>query len=309
MTLAPRRLLALCLAGAAFAHAACATAATAYPGCPADGPQRAALLALKARDFKTATGRVDDDLVNTLADCLGDPDPALRDGVAYAGLAAWLRADAIDPAARQRLLGPLQAWMADPTDDPAGVRAPFAALVLSEVARTDRIAAWMTPAQRAALVESAARYVEGVRDYRGYTDGEGWRHGVAHGADLLMQLALNPALEDAQLDRLLAAVASQVAPSAHAYVHGEPERLVRPVLFVLQRSRHDPAQWSAWLGRVASPAPMATWAESFQSEGSLARRHNLRQFLLALYAGLRESGDPALEARLPPVVAALRAMG
>ena len=96
--------------------------------------------------------------------------------------------------------------------DRDGFRQPFAALVLAEVARTDRIESWLTPAQRVALVDSAARYVTSVRDYRGFDPKEGWRHGVAHGADLLLQLALNPAVDRAGLDRLLGAVAAQVAP-------------------------------------------------------------------------------------------------
>ena len=298
MTLAARCLL-LC----AFA----VLPAAAPAACPTDEAGRGALMALKPAGFPTPDAPLPRARLQALVECLGDPDPALRDGVAYEGLAAWLRADALQPEARAWLLDELQAQVGLAEPDPAGFRAPFAALVLSEVARTDRIQAWMTPAQRAALVESAARYVEGVRDRRGFVDGEGWRHGVAHGADLLMQLALNPALEPAQLERVLAALASQVAPDAHAYVHGESERLARPVLFVLQRGQPDAAAWEAWLAKLASPAPMAQWSEAYGSEAGLARRHNLRQFLLALYVGLRESGHPALAARLPPVVAALAA--
>src|SRR5690606_22331598 len=97
----------------------------------------------------------------------------------------------------------------------------------------------LTPAQRIALVTTATTYVEGVRDWRGFDETDGWRHGVAHGADLLMQLALNPALEKPQLDPILAAVARQVAPAGHFYIYGEPERLARPVVFALQRGLHD----------------------------------------------------------------------
>lgn len=291
-----RCLLALALSGLPLA---------AVAGCPPEGRDRASLQAFKADGFALADDAARQALALALLDCLGDPDPALRDGVAYEGLATWLRADALAPGTRQALLERLLARVASAAPDADGFQAPFAALVLSEVARTDRIAPWMTPAQRAVLVETAADYLERVRDYRGYRDGEGWRHGVAHGADLLMQLALNPALDKAQLDRLLAAAARQVAPSTHAYVHGESERLVRPVVFVLRRGLHDEAEWTAWVAGIASPAPLSSWAEALGSEAGLARRHNLRLFLLALHAALRESGDPALEARLPPVRAAL----
>ena len=201
----------------------------------------------------------------------------------------------------------LQPQIAPGAEDPDGFRAPFAALVLSEVARIDRIAAWMSPKQRNALLVAGADYLVSVRDYRGFDAGQGWRHGVAHGADLLMQLALNPALDRAQLDRILAAVATQVAPAGeHAYTYGEPERLARPVIFVLKRGLHDDVAWSLWLQGVVAPAPMADWSGAFGSQAGLAKRHNTRAFLLALYAGLQEGGDEALRARVPAVVDALR---
>ena len=36
-----------------------------------------------------------------------------------------------------------------------------------------------------------------VRDYRGFDAKQGWRHGVAHGADLLLQLSRNRHAVDA----------------------------------------------------------------------------------------------------------------
>ncbi|MBW8311850.1 MAG: DUF2785 domain-containing protein [Rhizobium sp.] len=276
--------------------------------CEPEPAFRARAQAAKAAGFEVPDGEERQRLALALAGCLGHPDPALRDGLAYEALATWLRADALDPATRAALRDWLLAWLAPEAGDEAGFRAPFAALVLSEVARTDRVSPWMTVAEREALVVAAAGYVTRLRDYRGFVDGEGWRHGLAHGADLLMQLALNPALDRGQLDRLLAAVAAQLSPAgAPAHVHGEAERLVRPVLFALQRGLHDEAAWSAWLEESTSPAPMAAWSEAYASEAGLARRHNVRLFLLALYAGLSESGDEGLRARLPPVVAALRA--
>lgn len=280
----------------------------AMADCPPAGQDRASLAALKATGFKLEDAAARQALALALVDCLGDPDPALRDGVVYEGLATWLRADALDVATRRALLDRLLSQFGRAAPDPAGFREPFAALVLSEVARTDRISPWLEPEQRADLVEAAARYVEGVSDYRGYDEREGWRHGVAHGADWLMQLALNPALGKPQLDRILRAVASQVAPVAgEAYRYGEPERLARPVLFVLQRGLHDEPEWATWVQGISAPAPLATWADAYGSQAGLARRHNTRFFLLALNAGLREGSDAGLQARTPAVVAALRA--
>lgn len=285
----------------------CAAPAAVRADCPPAGRDREGLEALKAAQFSLDDAKGRQALALGLLDCLGDPDPALRDGLAYEALSTWLRTDALGPGTRKTLLQRLQPQIAPGAEDPDGFRAPFAALVLSEVARTDRIAAWMSPKQRQGLLAAGADYLSSVRDYRGFDPDQGWRHGVAHGADLLMQLALNPALDRTQLDRILAAVATQVVPAGeHAYVYGEPERLARPVIFVLKRGLHDEAAWSAWLQGVAAPAPMPDWSGAFSSQAGLAKRHNTRAFLLALYTGLQESGDASLQARVPAVVSTLR---
>src|SRR3546814_13792449 len=67
------------------------------------------------------------DLSNLLG-CLGDPDPAMRDGIAYEALTHWLRAGTFDAEALRGLRDRLYVLL----DGPAGsgfVR-PFAALVL-----------------------------------------------------------------------------------------------------------------------------------------------------------------------------------
>lgn len=276
--------------------------------CPGPGEGREALVALKAAGFTVDDAAARQALALSLVDCLGDPDPALRDGIAYEALAGWLRADLLDQDTRRSLLAALLPLLAAGPGDEDGFRAPFAALVLSEVARTDRLVPWLNPVERNGLLDAAVAYLEGVRDYRGFVPGEGWRHGVAHGADVLMQLALNPALDKPQLDRILAAVARQVAPPGHAYVHGESERLTRPALFVLRRGLHDDADVAAWLATLSNPAPMTDWMQAFASPEGLNRRHNTRYFLMTMYTVMRESGDEALVAKVPAVVVALQAV-
>jgi hypothetical protein len=277
--------------------------------CPPRGESESSLRALKADGFAIESDSRRNQLARALVACLGDPDPKLRDGVAYEAYATWLRAEQLDSATRRHLLEVLSAALAPAAVDADGFRQPFAALVMSEVARTDRVTPWLTLKQRVDLVETAARYVESVRDYRGYDARDGWRHGVAHGADLLMQLALNPTLEKPQLDRILAAVAAQVAPAGeHAYVDGESERLARPLLFVAQRGLHDEAEWQAWFGALVAPAPLASWQDAFASRTGLAKRHNLLMFLRTAYVGAREGGDAKFEVLLPHLRAAMKAL-
>ena len=191
----------------------------AAAGCPPPGQDAASLAALKAQGFSQPDPAARRTLAMGLVDCLGDRDPALRDGIAYEALTHWLRAGDFDADSLRALQAALRRQLAAP--DPDGVRHPFAALVLSEVARTDRVAPWMSAGERDAMLADATRYLSSVRDYRGFEAGIGWRHGVAHGADWLMQLALNPALDAAQLQRILDAVAAQAVPAAGCAQSGQ----------------------------------------------------------------------------------------
>jgi hypothetical protein len=279
--------------------------APALATCPPEGWTGEQLQALREGAFSLEDAQRRNALALGLVDCLGDADPAVRDGIGYEGLSAWMRAKALAPETLAALRERLQYELNAPPEDASGVRQPFVALVLSEVVRTDRVAPWLTPEQRAALVRDAAAYLAGVRDYRGFIDGEGWRHGVAHGSDLALQLAVNPAVDRDQLDALLAAVRAQVvAADGHAYIHGEPGRLARVVFFAAQRDLHDKAHWDGWLKDVAAPGPLGDWGKAFTSEAGLARLHDTRAFLQALLALTVRTDDAALRERLQPAVVA-----
>ncbi len=281
----------------------CLLAAPAFAQeCPPAGQTKTSLQALKALQFTLPDAAEKSKLADGLLACLGDPDSEVRDGIAYEALTQWMRAGDFDADALRGMRDKLYAML--DADDKLGFAHPFAALVLSEVARTDRIKPWMSPEERVAMVDRAAAYVESVRDYRGYIDGEGWRHGVAHGADWLMQLSLNPALERAQLDRILAGVASQALPeTGHAYVFGEPGRLARPVLYVAQRGMLSDSDWEAWF---AAFPPKLGKLNREQYTNWMARRHDLLAFLTGLYLEADQAEDAKIKALKPAIVAALK---
>lgn len=280
--------------------AAPAAAQQAPDPCPPPGWPSAQLEVLKRDKFAMADASARRSLALGLTGCLGDPNPQLRDGIAFEALSTWMRAGLLDRLTLSEVRHRLLPMLANP--DAQGFRGPFAALVMAEVARTDRINAWLSADERDALVQAAEQFLRNIQDYRAFSNAEGFRHGVAHGADFALQLALNPAVARPQLDRLLAAIATQVAPRQVVSYHaGEPDRLARAVLFIAQRGLHSDDEWKAWFGQVLSPTPMAAWDDAFSSEAGLARRHNVRAFLLSLFAGASGSENGGVRQLLPPV--------
>lgn len=277
--------------------------AVAQDACPPEGTDAGSLQLLKQQDFAIEDATTRNTLALRLLGCLASPDPALRDGIAYEALTAWLRGNALEADTRVRLRDDLYALLQAPEGE--GFARPFAALVLSEVARTDRIEPWMTPAERVSMVDQAVAYLRSVQDYRGFDNTQGWRHGVAHGSDWLMQLALNPAVERPQLESMLAAIASQAVPeSAHAYVFGEPGRLARPVLYIAKRGVLADADWSAWF--LGLPARIGERDKAYSDTAWLARRHDLLAFLTSVYLEADQSTDAPIKALKGPVVLALK---
>lgn len=244
-----------------------------------------------------------------LLTCLGNPDPNVRDKVAFERLSTALRAGDVDrgtlAAMRMQLLTMLDA------PDPQGFQRPFVILTLAEVARTDRIKPWMTADDRDRLVTTAATYLSTITDYRAFSDKDGFRHGVAHGADLAMQLALNPATTKSQLDRLLDAIATQVMPKdpAVAYWAGEPDRLARAVLVIAQRNLHSDLEWRQWVEALVGRQPHAPWLEAFRTEAGIRQAHNMKSFLYAVLASASSSADGGVSRLAAPVRDALREIG
>ncbi|SHH66170.1 DUF2785 domain-containing protein [Massilia sp. CF038] len=274
---------------------------SAIGACPPAGITRAELLSLRAAKWEVPDPAKRQALALGMLDCLADPDPALRDDAAFESIQFMLRGRQLDVATMQTLRVALLARLAEA--DHAGFSRPFAALALAEVVRADRIQSFMSATQRHEIVGAGSAYLRTLRDYRGFDAQQGWRHGVAHGADLMLQLAVHPALSPDEQRTVLAAVAAQISAPAqqgHFYQYGEGERLMAPVFYLARRDSISSEQWQAWFAALSvTPGPF--------TQTSLAQRHNLKGFLQPLYVALGESSDAAQRARIMPhVVKALR---
>ena len=275
--------------------------------CPPAGMTREQLVGLKSHEFAVPDAARRQALALDLVACLGSTDPTLRDGIAFEALAAWMRNKQLSPATVGAIRDRLVALLGPDSPDPAGVQRPFAALVLAEVARVDRVEPFMTDPQHRQLVDAGTRYLRSVHDYRGFDEREGWRHGVAHTSDLMLQLAVNPRTSKAQLDQMLAAIATQIAPAGeHSYIYGEGDRLAQAVFYIAKRKLHTADEWHKWFEQVAAPAPLANWGDAWTSQRGIAKHHNTMQFLTTLYLYVRESGAEFQDLVVPSIVAAIK---
>jgi hypothetical protein len=237
---------------------------------------------------------------------LGSPDPELRDTFAYEILGTWVEDGGYQPDQLRDLAATmaanLQAGLGEQGTDSV-FRRSFSALILGHIVSVDnRIQPFLTEAEVHQILDQALAYLVGERDLRGYVAERGWAHSAAHTADLLWVLGRSRHLGVTDLTRLLDAIADKIsAPVAHVYLYGEDERLVRPVLGILERNLLDAAAWTAWVGRLAQPPGRPPGKEKYADPAATAARHNTRSLVRSLYFKLAEAETP------PPLAATLQA--
>lgn len=242
-----------------------------------------------------------------LLNCLASPDASLRDGVAYELLSKWLRENRFTSDTYRKMFNVLTHALTNQVEDEHGVYQPFAALALSEVVRVDRKSPYLTQNERNKVVTTIIRYFENNEDYRGYDAQVGWRHAIAHSADVMLQLALNPEIDKSQLTKMLNAISTQVTPqNNHFYHYGEPKRLAMPVIYIMLQGEHSIEDWQQWLDQMTNPHPFKQWNNVYKSEQGLAKLHNTQAFLMSLYALIKPSQNEVLMSMVPALEQAIK---
>ncbi|WP_244929390.1 DUF2785 domain-containing protein [Nocardioides sp. W7] len=227
-----------------------------------------------------------DDLTAELTRMLGDPDPELRDGMAYPTLSTWVRRGVYDD-----LLTGLGDGMAaglavrvGEVEDDGVFRRSYSARVLGECITRDNQRPLVPSGKMLEWGDRLATWLLRERDLRGFVPGQGWAHAVAHGADALGALAGSPHLEQPELTVLLDVVADRlVLPVDRLFTNGEPDRLAQAVLRVLRRDVVPLAILEPWVARLAAAAGTRS---SYDDRDPHLVGGNAEAFLRALYLQL-----------------------
>ncbi|MFD0804844.1 DUF2785 domain-containing protein [Nocardioides caeni] len=197
------------------------------------------------------------DLTTQLTRMLGDPDPAVRDGLAYPFLATWTEHGVYDDLLAglgDGMCAGLETGLGEQGTDTV-FRRSFSALVLAECIDRDTRARRQPPSRILAWGDRIAAWWVRERDLRGFVPGKGWAHAGAHGADAIGALARSPHFTTTELTVLLDVVADRVLdPATPPLHHGEPDRIAHAVLEILRRDRVPLSILEPWVARIESGA-------------------------------------------------------
>jgi hypothetical protein len=246
---------------------------------------------VKANGLRVPDDRPLAELTTELTAMLGDPDPSIRDGIAYPTLATWIAGgiydDLLEGLGDGMATGLAVGLAEDGTD--TVFRRSFSALVLADCIERDNAQQLVSATTLVAWGDCIASWFVRERDLRGWVPGKGWAHTVAHGADALAALAVSEAMGRLELTVLLDVMADRLLlPTGHFLMHGETDRLARATMRVLRRDLVALDVLEPWLARLAEQAR----ADGPGDTDPFLVTGNVQSYLRSLHLQLALDPDP-----------------
>lgn len=253
------------------------------------GELRDRLEALAEEEFPAPDHRTRQELIPLMLAQLGNSDPHLRDELIYTAFAVWIwKRGALTPEELAEILNTVLDerhlfYRLGEADSDSVFTRSFSALLLALILFSDREQrAFLSNTRILKIKAELLHYLAEERDRRGYVEGKGWAHAVAHTADALDELVQHPALGAEALLAVLGAVRDVFCEADSVYTLGEEERMATVVLAVKERELVQKEVWRRWLQGFTE----AVTAVDGLPE-ALRIRSNVKNFLQSLYFRLR----------------------
>ncbi|WRP05593.1 DUF2785 domain-containing protein [Rossellomorea aquimaris] len=131
-------------------------------------------------------------------------------------------------------------------------------------------------------------YINSENDLRGFVLGKGWAHSIAHVADAFDELILNNKIEQKDLLDMLCPLWEKILVSDSVYVHGEDERMVTPILAMLEKGM-DIGEIEQLLKGI--PAELKCRKEQVNEENYWFLETNCKTFLKSFYVKISSRED------------------
>jgi hypothetical protein len=222
------------------------------------------------------------DLSKAMIEHIGTTDAELRDQLIYSLLAKWIVERRIEERQLKIMLSTciedhLLKGIEERQGDFVFARS-FSILIITAILYYhNSIRPFLTTEEVLRVKGEVLRYARLEKDRRGYVPDRGWAHATAHCADCLNQLAVNQELTTSDLQAILDIIASHVQIREKLYDAGEDERLVTPVLSILERGRIAEEAFVEWLHSFAAFELHNMWPQDYWLV------INLKTFLRSLY--------------------------
>lgn len=172
---------------------------------------------------------------------IGDTDPVLRDDLIYNTFSEWICEK--EYFCEKELLNILSiltdeshlfCGIGKDGDETVFTRT-FSILAVVLILIQHRKKAFLTDEKFIQVKNSIIRYYQEERDLRGYTDGNGWAHGAAHGADALDELVQCEESGEEIFKEIFESIKKILYNGKYLFHNEEDERIARVVYRMIKR--------------------------------------------------------------------------
>lgn len=219
------------------------------------GADKAFLRSIVERDFTIPNNVISvSELAFALMPNLRSPDPELRDELSYSILERIIQVGMLSANELKELLllsiseEFLFASIGDRDTDTVFTRG-FAILIVAAILEADAKTRLLSPEQIHHTTNIVLDYSRRERDHRGFVDGKGWAHAVAHTADALDSCAHHPVTNNEERIGILEVIA-ELATLPESLTYMEDDRLAFPVLRMVQGEQVEMDCLHSWFANL-----------------------------------------------------------
>ncbi len=247
---------------------------------------------LNLDDLERMDVELDHLLIEMLSE-IGSTDPVLRDELIYQTFCNLVMKDALSEEQMTAMMTTclddehLFLGIGEEEGDAVFTRS-FSVLVVALLVHKDRQTPFLSSQLFENATESVLRYLQEEKDTRGYVNGKGWAHSIAHGADALDEIIRHPDFRTKLIDRCLESI-QECLWKEGVYVDDEDERLLMAIEALLTRGLVD-QELASWVKRLDDKL-----SSLFDEEGFSVRfthtKQNVLHFLKSGYFRLKFNHD------------------
>ncbi|MBE5104572.1 DUF2785 domain-containing protein [Bacillus thuringiensis] len=180
-----------------------------------------------------------DSLSSSMLQHIGVTDSYLRDKLIYSTFYHLIKKDYISHTHLQKLLSESISekylfYKIHSDDEDAVFTRAFTTLLIALIIDADTNYNFLSQTDILTVKDQLILYINKEHDLRGYVQERGWAHSVAHVSDTFEALVTNPKLETLHYEEILQTLLSKVCVHSIYYKYEEDERIVYPIVAMLQ---------------------------------------------------------------------------
>lgn len=242
------------------------------------------LQTLAKNEFRLSENDDLSELIPAMLGHVGSTDPDLRDGLIYSAFGTWtLRHSALSQQQLHELLPKVLSeqhmlYKLGEQGTDSVFRRSFSVLLLPLLLIANRSHPFIAASEVRQIKDKLLHYLRNEKDRRGFVEGKGWAHAVAHAADALDDLAQCPEMNQSDLTEILEVIRDVMCARETGHIHLEEERMITAVIAVLKRESLSGGEITRWVEGFSDPVLAVT-----SGPERLVIRANVKNLLQSLF--------------------------